>query len=142
MNLSKPMEYSFLESIPNKLLCRICRLPCCQAKSSKCCGHLYCGPCLDKMNYINCPACQIRAFIVEPEPAIDREILSLRVFCPNRIRGCEWSGELARVLDQDKGNPCNTILQFDNECNIKLYITQVETVTLPKIVHVTASTVV
>ena len=46
-------DYEFVDSPPEKLLCRICHLPCRDAQSSEA-GHVYCKPCIIEIKVKSC----------------------------------------------------------------------------------------
>jgi len=104
-------DYDFLEPLPDRIICKICQLPCCEAEKSRCCGHVFCKSDLIKMKnssrgYV-CPMCRVKPLVTYPDLAIDREIKELRIYCPYSRDGCKWSGELSSLEDHlNKGKNC------------------------------------
>ena len=116
-------EYVFVNSILDRLLCKICHLPSRDPYLSVCCGHLFCKSCLDYLRNTPtlsnaCPICRNEGFVTYPNKAVDREIKSLYVYCTNKVMGCEWQGEL-NDINNHLGNSIGC--QFEkvkcfNEC--------------------------
>ena len=63
-----------------------------------CCGHHFCGKCLDRIRHRPCPLCKGR-FTSMRNFSAQRAILSMEVYCLHRPKGCQWQGEL-RLLDE------------------------------------------
>jgi len=100
-------EYDFVNQIPDRLVCRICQLPCREAEKSNCCGHVYCKSDIEKwriraVSFV-CPMCRVDPLVTWSDLAVDREIKQLKIYCPNKSDGCSWVGELASVSDHLKG---------------------------------------
>ena len=94
-------EYEFIETPPDRLVCKICHLPGRNPYLSVCCGLLFCKSCLDRNKAATngtTSACSIvtckEKFIIFPQTEADREIKRLQVYCTNKEKGCEWQGEL------------------------------------------------
>ena len=95
-------EYKFVETVPDRYVCCICRLPSRDPYLSVCCGHVFCKSCLENVKKAAtvsnaCPVCRDDEFVTFPNKQLDREIKSLHVTCTNKKRGCEWQGELNDV---------------------------------------------
>ena len=100
-------EFEFVKGMGDDLedmfMCKICHLPSRNAQLSVCCGHTFCKSCLEEMKHGRtsnskvCPVCRDRKFNVVPNKQVDRKIRSLRVFCTNKGKGCEWQGELNNI---------------------------------------------
>ena len=97
-------DFNYVEPPPDRLLCKICQLPCCEAHKSECCGHVFCKRDLEKMKAATsvsyaCPICRVEPFKTYPDRAVDREIKGLKVYCLNKEVGCgcSWSGELDQI---------------------------------------------
>ena len=94
-------DYDFVETPPDRVLCKICGFPCRDAYMTLCCGHGFCQSCLEQhkrarnISYI-CPMCRTGEpdFKTVQYKALDREIKELRMYCTNKQKGCEWQGEL------------------------------------------------
>ena len=97
-------DYNYVEPPPDRLMCKICQLPCREAQKSECCGHVFCKRDLEKMKAATavsyaCPICRIEPFKTYPDLAVDREIKGLKVYCRNKEVGCgcNWLGELNQI---------------------------------------------
>ena len=97
-------DFNYVEPPPNRLICKICQLPCRKAQKSECCGHVFCKRDLEKMKAATtvsyaCPICRIEPFKTYPDLAVDREIKGLKVYCRNKEVGCgcNWFGELNQL---------------------------------------------
>ena len=115
-------EYDFVDSIPDRMLCEICHLPSRDPYLSVCCGHLFCKSCVENVRNSpvsnTCPVCRSEEFMAFPDKAINREIISLHVFCTNKVMGCEWQGELNDInnhLGNSNGCQFEKVKCF-NEC--------------------------
>lgn len=117
-------EYAFVEFPLDRLACKICHLPCRKAQSCESCGYVYCSCCLDRSTWdAECPIC-FQASVIKSAPEVDREVLGLSVFCPNKIRGCEWIGEVAQVSEHlFKSSGC--VIQCD-KCEETVHYTSVD----------------
>ena len=86
-------SYDFVEPPPDRLVCKICHLPCREAQMSECCGHVFCKTDLQAMKTstnlsYSCPMCRVTPLHAYPNRAVDREIKELKVYCPNKKHGC------------------------------------------------------
>ena len=119
-------DYDFLEPLPDRIICKICQLPCYDAEKSSCCGHVFCKRDLMKMKsssrgYV-CPMCRVKPLVTYPDRAIDREIKELRIYCPYSRDGCKWSGELVGLEDHlNKGRNC--VMRRCNKCKQRVHHT-------------------
>ena len=103
-------DYDFVDSPPDRLVCKICQSPCHQAQLTECCGHVFCKCCLNKFRSSTvlidvsqaCPMCREESFNAFAQREADREIKALKVYCPNKKDGCGWTGELASIVGHDK----------------------------------------
>ena len=97
-------EFEFVQGMDGNLddmfMCKICHLPSRNAYLSVCCGHTFCKSCLDEIKHGRtscakvCPVCRDKKFSAFRNKQVDRKIRSLRVFCINKKKGCDWQGEL------------------------------------------------
>ncbi|XP_065916965.1 TNF receptor-associated factor 4-like [Dysidea avara] len=119
-------DYKFVNTPPDRLICKICHLPSRQAFLTTCCGHIFCKSCLDnakRNTAVNCcPVCRDEEFISYTNKQADREIRGLHVMCINVERGCEWQGALSDI-DNHLGNSDGC--QFEdvnciNDCGMML----------------------
>ena len=98
-------DYSFVDMIPDRLVCKICILPSRDPYLTTCCGHVFYKSCLDNAKKVTsrsrtrststaCPVCCDKEFITFCNKQLDREVKGLHMMCTNKERGCEWQGEL------------------------------------------------
>ena len=123
-------NYKFVEPPPDRLVCKICFLPCREARLTSC-GHYYCESCLRQLQSSTtvshaCPVCREEQFEVYPQIEADREIKGLRVYCLNQEKGCGWIGQLSVLIERelsprDKPIPecmrcekCNEVIHYTN----------------------------
>ena len=116
-------DYHFVDSLNDRLICKICHLPSINPYLSVCCGHLFCKSCLDKLKHSltitnACPVCRDEEFVTFPNKAVDREIKCLHVYCTNKVIGCDWQGELSDINNHlGNSNGCQfEEVQCSNEC--------------------------
>ena len=104
---SKPQggyEYDFKGKIHDRFFCSICTKVMRNPHLVVCCGQKYCGSCLDhwfkKTNPPTCPHCRSTtagSLHYVPEKGMKSEIESFFILCPNKSKGCKWTGELREV---------------------------------------------
>ena len=87
---------SFVEEVPGTLICLICYLPLRDPQLLDCCGVKICESCITVVKNQNkpCPFCQEQNYITMLDKQMSREILSLKVYCELKDKGCNWTGEL------------------------------------------------
>jgi Mg-chelatase subunit ChlD len=96
------MEFVNIDAVSSELKCSICLLPWSDPLQTPC-EHIFCGKCL--LPHVQgakaCPDCRqpIPNTKLLGKPA--RPLLSMsnrvEVYCPNKKRGCEWTGERGNV---------------------------------------------
>ena len=72
-----------------------------------CCGHNYCGFCIDHVikNGTPCPLCNKESFTVLHNKGLQRSLNALKVTCSNVKLGCDWTGELGQFDAHLNENP-------------------------------------
>jgi len=103
-------DYRFLDTPPDNLLCNICHCPSREPYLSECCGHTFCKSCLKQATVCICPMCRSESFTAFANKQADRAVRSLRVFCTNKGKGCQWQGELNNIVNH---------LQTSNGCQFE-----------------------
>jgi len=91
-------QYTFVETLPDHLVCKICDHPSRDPHLSVCCGYTFCRICIENVekatNTKACPICSADNGFFVPNKQVVRELKSLQVICPNKEEGCEWQGNL------------------------------------------------
>ena len=130
-NLRGGYEYSFVNTPPDELVCKICHHPSREPHLSVCCGHTFCKTCLedakqavtvDKEVKNSCPMCREKNFSAFQNKRDERAVKSLHVFCTNKEEGCDWQGEMNIIvghLANSDGCPFEEV-GCANECGLSL----------------------
>lgn len=131
-------EYSFVESLPDELVCKICQYPVRDPLLSECCGQNFCKSCLDIYTDSNasfCPFCRRNHFNAFHDKRTERAVLSYHVSCCGE--GCKWKGELRRAKEHEEqcgyvyvkcSNGCKELVKRSNlqeHCNKTCSLRQV-----------------
>ena len=97
-------DHTFVETLQERLKCKICNLACRKAQISTCCGCIFCKVCLDKLKELveakspgamyGCPHCLMFEFHTFAHTEGDQQIKKLKIYCPNKNKGCQWTGML------------------------------------------------
>ena len=94
-------ECEFVEPPPKVLQseCPICLQILREPHLIVCCGHSCCAACIERieMDGKPCPLCQTPAFTHVANLGLKRALNEFRGYCPHRLRGCEWEGELGKL---------------------------------------------
>ncbi|XP_005091031.2 TNF receptor-associated factor 6 [Aplysia californica] len=95
-------DVPFTSEIESRFQCPICLLVLREPMQTAC-GHRFCDGCIRRVivtnNVLTCPVDKQYSRVNQmfPDVAIQREILSLSVQCPNTDDGCAWRGELREL---------------------------------------------
>ena len=122
-----PLGYQceFVDAVPKYLYCNKCSLVARELTITSCCGESYCNGCIhsnveDKKP---CPGCGQTSFKIYRHGNYQRKILSLRVHCSVKERGCGWCGPLEHLdahLDPDTGGCQYTDIDCPLKCQHKI----------------------
>ena len=105
----KGVEYTFLDTVPEDVVCPVCRELLEEAQQTPC-GHLFCRKCLKKIRvshnrHFTCPVCRVQHFCKASELMNDkynqRRVTNLRVKCP-KVQ-CDWEGTVGKADDHKRG---------------------------------------
>ena len=101
-NIIGGYQYSFVDTLHERYICKVCHLPSRDPYLSVCCGHLFCKSCLSDVKTVTditntCPVCRDEEFKTFRNKAIDREIKNLHIYCTNKEKGCMWQNELKDI---------------------------------------------
>ena len=109
----------FVEPVKDRYTCPICHLAAREPMLTKC-GHQFCQECLRPLirdGNATCPVC--REELKESEMFLNnmtkREILSLKIYCDQREKGCSWQGELRQCDEHNQ--ECGYVVEVcSNDC--------------------------
>ena len=108
--------FEFVAEPPEYVCCTLCNLPSRDPQLSECCGHLFCFSCLHeriKSAYeVTCPNSKCptpHSLKTFRNKQVERAVRELRVFCPNKSKGCSWQDKLT-----DIGYHLSRSCQFEN----------------------------
>ena len=87
------------EKPPDSLICPVCLLPHREPHLISCCGIKVCNCCISRVQLAGqpCPFCRTPEFHTMIDRDIERQVLSLKVYCNNKEDGCTWIGELRQL---------------------------------------------
>ena len=89
-------EHSFVDPLPDDLMCMICHHVAREAHQVECCGKVFCKACITEVNERmgSCPNCRKASPKIFRDLRGAQEIKRLKVACKNKEKGCDWSGAL------------------------------------------------
>ena len=87
--------------------CPICLQILREPRLIDCCGHNYCEACIERVGKDGkpCPLCNEPGFTTMANKGLKRTLHEFCVYCPHRLHGCEWEGELGRLDEHLNSNP-------------------------------------
>ena len=111
--------------IPERYLCNtICTKVLRDPHLTSCCGQHFCESCLNnwftksKHRTPSCPHCRTKgsSFNHFLDKKLKRDIQELKIRCSNKVRGCEWTGELENLEKHKSENGCGFVeVECSNE---------------------------
>ncbi|XP_011404978.1 PREDICTED: TNF receptor-associated factor 3-like [Amphimedon queenslandica] len=94
-------ELSFVKEVPENMEidCPICLNILTDPHIVSCCGHNFCGSCIERIKASNgsCPMCKEKDYLSFVDKKCSRRINGLEVYCSNKEKGCQWKGELKNM---------------------------------------------
>ncbi len=89
--MASPVKYEFVDKVPEDHQCTICSNILTDPVLIECCGQLFCDGCLKKWlrKQKTCPHCREAKFAFIKDKRMKRVIDSLKIYCPNRSKGCD-----------------------------------------------------
>ena len=116
----KGVEYEFVNTqteFLEELNCAIC-LELVSDPVQTSCGHLFCGECIEGITH--CPIDR-ETFTTTPDHFNKRRVRNFKVKCNNKVRGCQWQGNLGDADKHINTNCDYQIVECDNEgCNAEI----------------------
>ncbi len=81
----------FVDKVPEDHQCTICTSILTDPIQNECCGQLFCDGCLKEwlQKQKTCPHCREANFNFIKDKRTKRAIDSLKIYCPNRSKGCD-----------------------------------------------------
>ena len=72
-----------------------------------CCEHNFCAACIERVGKDGkpCPLCNEPGFTTMANKGLKRTLREFRVYCPHRLRGCKWEGELGKLDEHLNSDP-------------------------------------
>ena len=122
------LEYDFVCSVPDTLVCKVCLFTAKEPQLTGCCGNNVCKACLckwknskaeDLTRLVPCPVCGTSSVKTFPNKLSDREIRKLHVHCYNKAKGCEWKGEINDIKKHNENCLHGEVL-CPNNCGMKV----------------------
>ena len=118
-------EYVFVDPVPDDFYCKQCSLVARRLTITSCCGESYCNGCIHSTQQDNqpCPGCGQESFETLQHVKYQKKILSLRVHCSQKEKGCGWCGPLEHLdahLDPDTGDCEFTDIPCPLKCQQKV----------------------
>ena len=93
-------DYNFVDGDPpSKYICTICTLVARDPQQVTCCYNTFCKSCLSSLARLvqpkkpKCPLCN-KSLHFFKDGKLNREIISLKVYCTNSEEGCKWKGTI------------------------------------------------
>ena len=97
-HLQGGFECIFVEEPPKQVQteCAICLCVLKDPYLVDCCCNSFCQSCIKPIQDDNkpCPLCNTKFTTCIPEKRLQRTLNEMKVYCPQKEIGCEWSGEL------------------------------------------------
>ena len=114
-------ECKFMDSVPEDFYCKQCSLVARRLTITSCCGESYCNACIQQDR--PCPGCEARDFQTQQQMKHQKKILTFRVCCSMKARGCGWCGLLEHLdahLDPNTGDCEYTDIDCPLNCHSKI----------------------
>ncbi|XP_064390044.1 TNF receptor-associated factor 5-like [Halichondria panicea] len=89
--MASPVNYDFVDEVPEDHHCTICTSILTDPVLTECCGQLFCKGCVKNwlLEKKTCPHCRGANFVFIKNLRMKRAVDSLKVYCPNRSKGCD-----------------------------------------------------
>ena len=128
--MSTKQDYDFVDTIPEEYRCSICKDVLQEPHATECCGQHFCKDCLEKSLQrqkgtigrratTQCPHCRADNFNHIKYLPLERKIKDLKVYCPNRYKGCVDRVRLGDIENHEQKCDYAT-LSCPNSCGEQL----------------------
>ena len=128
-------DYNFVDGDPpSKYICAICTLVARDPQQVTCCYNTFCKSCLEHLKqstgqHTKCPLCKEPLHFFK-DGKLNREIISLKVYCTNSEEGCKWKGTINETDTSIEAhfNSCPyQLIPCTNECGVNIRRITLET---------------
>lgn len=107
-----------VEDPPDDLVCPICLQLTKEPHLISCCGRKLCYTCVSRIQLARqpCPCCREERFQIMRDKGVERQVLSVKVYCKYKDKGCTWTGELRdheRHVESCQ-KPCSELITAKN----------------------------
>ena len=129
-------DYNFVDGDPpDRFICTICTLVARDPQQVTCCYNTFCKTCLEHLKqstgqHTKCPLCKEPLNFFK-DGKINREIISLKVYCTNSEEGCEWKGTINETdtsIEAHLNDSCPyQLIPCTNECGVDVRRSTLET---------------
>ena len=122
------LEYDFVCTVPDTLVCKVCISAVRDPQLTGCCGNNVCKSCLEKWKkakaedlarLVPCPVCGTSSVVTFPNKLSYRELRKQQVFCYNKAKGCDWTGEI-NDIKKHSDNCLHEEVVCPNNCGMKV----------------------
>ena len=111
--LNRGYSVTFIDEHPVELQldCPVCLNVLFEPVIATCCGYDFCSACIGLIQEAAkpCPLCDQMSFLLLEDKLLDVILNELEVYCPNRDKGCNWTGKLGEC-DGHLGQQCDPSL--------------------------------
>ena len=116
------LKIEFVKKPPDDIFCPVTTTPLLVPHLTSCCGQHLSEEAADRIKHDGraCPLCNTPSWSTLLNRHFQRKICELRVFCPRKMRGCRWEGELGALHRHEqscasKTSPLETHSQVSNQ---------------------------
>ncbi len=90
------LDYDFVEQPDQDYFCPVSLELLIEPHQTSCCGHHISQQAANRLARERkpCPMCKDEEFNTQPDKYFKRKVRQLKVHCPHKKSGCEWTGEL------------------------------------------------
>ena len=129
-------DYNFVDGAPpDRYICTICKLVSRDPQQTNCCGNTFCNTCLSQHSQVigqnaRCPLCNEPPLQYFNDAKLNREIISLKVYCTNSEEGCKWKGtinETGTSIEAHLNSCPYQLIPCTNECGENIRRSTLET---------------
>ncbi len=90
------LDYDFVKQPDQDYFCPVSLELLVESYQTTCCGHHISQQAANRLirERKPCPMCKVKEFNTQPDKYFKRKVRQLKVCCPHKKSGCEWTGEL------------------------------------------------